>query len=187
MTRTGVLLPRSGDVTVNPVSGETVRWHLTSADTGGALVRAEFRVGEGGGMRNEHIHTVSEERFEVLAGRMVACVDGRERIVEAGERVALAPGVPHCWWNAGEGDLHFMLEVDPPGRFEETVVTLAALARAGHVGADGMPGLLTLAALARPWLDDAYLTTPPRFVQRAVFAVLDPIARLRGLPDLTTA
>jgi hypothetical protein len=44
----------------------------------------------------------------------------------------------------------------------------------------GLPNLLQLALFAREFEDVMYLTSPPRVVQKVLFGVLAPIARLLG-------
>ena len=55
------------------------------------------------------------------------------------------------------------------------------LAAAGRTDAKGRPGLLQASLIAREFDDTMRLTSPPRFVQRPLFAALAPLARRRGL------
>jgi mannose-6-phosphate isomerase-like protein (cupin superfamily) len=164
----------------NPVTGERVRWLLSSSESGGRLVRAEWWTRPGGGVTFEHIHAEAEERFEILAGRMAAHVGGRRIELGPGERVALPPGVPHSWWNGGGEELHFVLEIDPPGHFEESIETLFRLAREGRVKRDGSPPLLQMAVMAREFGLEAYPASPPLPLLRAAAALLAPIGRALG-------
>jgi mannose-6-phosphate isomerase-like protein (cupin superfamily) len=86
-------MARKGQIMENPVTGERFRWHLTEADTGGRLVRAEAWVNPGGGVRTEHFHPHSGERFEVLSGRMTLERGGEPHVLLGGDRTAVAPGV----------------------------------------------------------------------------------------------
>ena len=169
-----------GAILHNPTTGERVRWLLTSAESGGRLVRAEWWARPGGGVAFEHIHAEAEERFEVLSGRMAAEVGGRHIELGPGERASLPPGVPHRWWNAGGEELHFVLEIEPPGNFERAIETLFGLARQGRLRKDGSPGLLQMAVLARELGLEAYPSSPPLPVLRAATAVLAPIGRALG-------
>jgi hypothetical protein len=60
----------AGETIESPVAGERFKWHQTAADTGGRLVRHEGWVRPGGGVRLEHVHRHSEERFELLIETM---------------------------------------------------------------------------------------------------------------------
>jgi hypothetical protein len=52
------------------------------------------------------------------------------------------------------------------------------MAGEGRCNATGSPPFLQIAASARWW--DMYLAGPPVTLQRALFAALGPLARLRG-------
>lgn len=54
------------------------------------------------------------------------------------------------------------------------------LARRGELDEHGMPSLLRLAVLAPAFADEIRVVSPPWPVQRTAFALLAPIARLRG-------
>jgi mannose-6-phosphate isomerase-like protein (cupin superfamily) len=168
---------KAGDTVENPATGERFKWHQTAADTGGRLVRIEAWVRPGGGASTEHVHRRSEERFELLAGRMSLEVAGRRRMLSAGERGTVPAGVPHRWWNAGSEELHALVEVDPPLRFEQLIETTCRLAREGRVDRRGRPHLLELALTAREFEDEVYVTRPPLWLQRPVFFALAPLAR----------
>jgi mannose-6-phosphate isomerase-like protein (cupin superfamily) len=176
----GRAMTRTGDILHNPVTGERVKWHLRSADTDGKLVRAEWWARPGGGVTFEHVHRDAEERFEVLAGHLAAELDGKRVDVGPRERIALPAGIPHRWWNAGGEDLHFFLEIEPPGHFEQTIETLFGLARESRVKGDGSPDLLQLAVMARAFGFEAYPTSPPLPVLRAAATVLAPLGRALG-------
>lgn len=171
----------SGHIIENPVTGERVRWLVTAAETDGRYVRAEWWVRPGGGVRFEHIHRVSGESFEVLSGRLSGTLDGDSFELGPGEQRTLPPLVPHTWFNEGDEELHFVLEISPAGHFEETIETFFGLAREGRVGPDGMPGLLQTAVTVRAFGWEAYPTRPPLALLRAAATVLSPIGRLAGL------
>ncbi len=61
---------------------------------------------------------------------------------------------------------------------EEFFETFCALARDGRTDGDGVPSLLQIAVSAPHF--DIWLARPPIWVQRALFAVLAPVARLLG-------
>ena len=93
----------------------------------------------------------------------------------------IPPGTPHDWWNAGDVVTWVILEVEPGRRFEAMIRNLFGLARDGRTDNSGRPGLLQAALLAREFDDTIRFTSPPRTIQRPLFAALAPLARLRGL------
>ena len=72
------------------------------------------------------------------------------------------------------------VEVRPAARYEALIQNAFGLAQDGKVNRRGMPNLLQLAVLAREFDDVIRFTRPPRLVQRAVFGLLSPLARLLG-------
>jgi mannose-6-phosphate isomerase-like protein (cupin superfamily) len=173
-------MARQGQVIDNPASGERLKWHLTAADTDGRLARAEFWVRPGGAVPLPHVHRRSEERFEVISGVMGLERDGERGELTRGQRATVPAGVEHRWWNAGPDELHFMVELEPPLRFEQLIETAFRLARDGRTNAKGVPGLLQLAVIAREYRDEVQATAPPIWLQRALFTLLAPIGRALG-------
>lgn len=173
-------MTRTGDVIENPVTGERMTFLQTAAETGGELLRIDLQVAPGGFATAEHVHPGQEERLIVRSGALTLRRGGEERTFTAGEAATVPAGVPHVWWNAGEDELAVELEFRPAGRFDAFITTFFALAQLGRTDAKGMPNLLQVAVTAREYGDVIYPTSPPRPVQKALFAMLAPVARRLG-------
>lgn len=173
-------MSRAGDVVENPVTGERAVVRVGTEESGGERLVAELFVRPGGAVAGEHVHPMIEEWFTVLGGRVGFRIAGRESVAEIGERLYVRPGVAHDWWNAGEEVAHVIVEVSPGARFETAIVNLFGLAQDGKTNEKGMPNLLQAALFAREFEDVLYFTRPPRPVQKALFVVLAPVARLMG-------
>jgi hypothetical protein len=63
-------MAHAGQVLSNPVSGETIEFLQTAADTGGELLAIDLTLTPDGHVPGTHVHPVQEERFEVLSGTM---------------------------------------------------------------------------------------------------------------------
>ena len=61
---------RKGDVIENPVTGETVRFLQTAAETDGELVEIEVTIQPDGAVAAAHAHPYQSERFEVIEGTL---------------------------------------------------------------------------------------------------------------------
>lgn len=177
---------RVGDVIENPVTGETMTFLLTGSETAGELLRIDMNVRPGGFVAGEHVHPRQEERFQVASGQITLRIKGDERRYSAGEHITIPPGTPHVWWNSGSDDLRVVLEFRPARRFAEFITTFFAMARTGKTNQRGVPkNVLQLAVTFASYRDVIYGTSPPRAVQQALFAVLDPVGRLLGYrPDV---
>jgi len=179
----------AGDVIENPVTGEIMTFLLTGSETAGELLRIDMGVRPGGFATGEHVHPHQEERFQITAGEITLRIAGEERRYRAGDHVVIPPGTPHVWWNSGNQNLRVLLEFRPAGRFAEFITTYFAFARAGRTNKRGLPtDLLQLAVTFGAYRNVIYGTQPPMPIQRILFAVLVPIARLFGYrPDLPYA
>ena len=56
----------TGDMVVNPSTGERLIFRQTSADTGGRLVEVEAIITPDGACAGAHVHPNQEERFQVI-------------------------------------------------------------------------------------------------------------------------
>lgn len=173
-------MSRAGDVIENPVTGERAVVRVGTEESGGERLVAEVFVRPGGAVAGEHVHPAIEEWFTVLGGQVGFRLDGRESVAELGERLYVPPGMVHDWWNAGPEEARVIVEIMPAARFEVMISNLFGLAQDGKTNEKGMPRLLQAALFAREFEDVLYFATPPRAVQKALFAFLAPIARLLG-------
>ena len=167
-------------ISENPVTGERLRWHLRSCETGGRLARAEMWVRPGGGVFVEHLHPKSEERFEVVRGRMILELGHEARVLLGGERARVPCGSAHRWRNGGEEELHLYIEVHDPLGFDDMIDDAFAAARAGRTGRTGRLKLLPGAAFLRSHARAFRPTSPPVCVQRLIVPPLALAARLLG-------
>lgn len=146
---------------------------------------AHLTVRPHGAVAGEHVHPQIEERFVVIAGVLGTRLGGVERELRAGEEATVPPGTPHDWWNGGEDEASVLVEVSGPdeqaARFEAMIATIFGLANDGRTNAKGMPAPLQLALLAQEFDDVIRFTSPPRAVQKPLFAALGAVGRMRGL------
>jgi quercetin dioxygenase-like cupin family protein len=163
----------------NPRTGQHMRFLRTAADTDGALLRIETVNPPTGVAEPAHVHPRQESHAEVITGTLCFVVDGVQRGLRPGDAITIA-GVPHHFVNDGEEDAVAIQELRPALRTAEFFEVLFDLARRGELDEHGMPSLLRLAVLAPAFADEIRVVSPPWPVQRVAFALLAPIARLRG-------
>jgi mannose-6-phosphate isomerase-like protein (cupin superfamily) len=138
--------------------------------------------GTGGGNALLHIHPGADEHFAVKSGRIKIVVEGREQIVESGETAVVPRGKPHFFANAGDGAAELEIEFRPAQqqlRFFANFATLAAH-RTEWFSSKGDPKFLMIALVLHTYRDHLYLAGPPIFLQKFIFAMLAPLARLCG-------
>ena len=159
---------RSGDTIHNPVTGERITFHQTSADTNGQAVVIECTVQPDGFVAAAHLHPSQTERFNVIEGRLGMKVGRKKLLLERGDDAVVEPGTPHKFWNMGDEEVRFVCEVRPALQFESLLETMFALAADGKTNKKGMPNPFRLAVIAPAWL------------QRAGLALGAPLGRLFG-------
>ncbi len=169
----------------NPVTGQTMIFLETGETTNGEVFRAEGIFQPGGFAGPLHLHPFQEERFEVTQGTAGFKVGGKQLQLNPGEAIVVPAGKKHTFWNAGSSQTHVVMEFRPAlpstRRFYEYFF---GMAQAGLTGKDGMPNMWRIALQANEFSDHVRLASPPWMVQRAVFALLRPIARLLGYKPL---
>jgi mannose-6-phosphate isomerase-like protein (cupin superfamily) len=138
--------------------------------------------GSGGGNALLHVHPRAEERFVVTSGRIKVVVEGTEHVAGSGEDAVVPKGKPHYFVNAWDGDTAFTVEFRPA---QQHLLFFANFARltTEHpewFSARGDPDFLLIAASLDMFRDHTYLARPPIFVQKLLFALLAPFARMVG-------
>jgi len=171
-------MARSGDVIERPVLKDRIVFRRTARDTNGELLELDDFAAPWNLPPVVHMHARQEEVLEVIAGEMLAIVRGREERFGPGQRLVVPPGTPHTWRNAGAVELHVRATFRPALHSEQFFETVFGLAREGKTDAAGAPPFLQLMAWMREY--EVFVPSPPPPLQRALGAVLRPLARMRG-------
>jgi quercetin dioxygenase-like cupin family protein len=172
-------MAKAGDELLNSVTGLRTVFRKTAQETSGELLQVDW-IGEPGWTTGpDHVHPRQEERFEVLSGRLGLRVGGVERVHSAGDVVVAPAGAPHAAWNAGDGEVHVLVDFRLALRTERAFETLAGLARDGKTNGAGAPrNPLLLALVLREFEDEIYFVRPPLAIQRVIFGVLAKVGWL---------
>jgi mannose-6-phosphate isomerase-like protein (cupin superfamily) len=171
----------SGDRIENPVTGQSIVFRRTSAETLGEVSEFDGFFVPGGFAGPEHVHPIQDERFAVISGVAGFLVRGEKTVLGLGEVLDVPRGMRHTFWNEGPDELQVRMAFQPGTASTERFYEMFFRAgREGRVDRHGMPNLFLIALLAPEFADHARLASPPWWVQRAVFALLRPVARLLG-------
>jgi quercetin dioxygenase-like cupin family protein len=178
--RGGTEVFHAGDQIENPVTGERLIFHETSAETNGERVVFETIVQPGGFVAAAHVHPFQRERFEALAGTL-GMRRGKEKVeLGPGDVVTVEPGIAHKFWNAGDDEARFVCTVTPALQFERLIATMYTLAAAGKTNKKGMPNPVRLAVIANHHFDDVRLPTIPQKLQKLGLVLGAPVGKLVG-------
>jgi len=169
-----------GEVWENPTTREYARILELPYDNPERRVAAELIARAGARVVGEHRHPGLVECFTVLEGELTMTRCGQMSTLRQGDTALIEPNVWHDWWNASDRDTRVRVDVTPGERFGHMIETLFGLARLGYTNAKGMPDPLQLSLIVREFSDVIVFRSPPLVVQRALFGILAPIARLRG-------
>jgi quercetin dioxygenase-like cupin family protein len=132
-------MAKAGDELLNPVTGLRTMFRKTAEETSGELLQVDW-IGEPSWTTGpDHVHPRQEERFEVLSGRLGLRADGIERVHGVGDVIVVSAGSPHAACNAGDDEVHVLVDFRPALRTERAFETLAGLAREGKTNRAGPP------------------------------------------------
>jgi len=124
-------MAKAGDELLNPVTGLRTVFRKTAEETSGELLQVDW-IGEPKWTTGpDHVHPRQEERFEVLSGKLGLRVGGVERVHRAGDVIVALADAPHAAWNAGDDEVHVLVDFRPALRTETAFEALAGLARDG--------------------------------------------------------
>jgi len=171
---------RPGEVLTNRVTGETLIFHRTAAESNGESVLVETIVRPGGFVAAAHVHPDQSERFEILDGLVELRIGDETQIVESGDVAVVPPKTPHRFRNVGDVDARFLCEIRPALQFESLIETMFTLADEGKTNRRGLPNPFRLAVIADAHFDTVRLPSPPAFLQRAALAAVAPLGRILG-------
>lgn len=115
---------------------------LPGEQTGGAYSVVEHPMEPGALAAPPHAHANEDEVSYVVEGRVGVWMDGEESVAEAGSYIVKPRGVPHTFWNAGEG-WALIVEIISPAGLEVYFEELGQILAEG-----GEPDFGRIAALA---------------------------------------
>ena len=123
-----------------------------------------------------HVHVDQDECIEVVSGRCSAIEDSKRLTLGPGERVVLARGLRHRWWNAGDEPLVLKGTMEPAGDFDEFAAGLFAILNAS---ASGRPSIFHVAHLSLR-CPNQRISPAPAWVDRIVFRIIVAIGTAVG-------
>ncbi len=167
-------------VVTNPITGQSIKFIQTSRDTQGLLLEMESTYQPHSTEPMSHFHPHQGEHFKVLSGSICVRLNGELRVLNAGDTLEIPPKQVHSMWNQSEEKAVVNWQVQPALDTEYFLEMGMGLAQAGKVKADGMPNLLQSIVLVNSFKQVYRLAKPGPMVQKIVFSILAPLARLMG-------
>jgi mannose-6-phosphate isomerase-like protein (cupin superfamily) len=163
----------------NPVTHERFTFLKTAEETEGKSTEFECAVTPGGAILPAHVHARQEERFTVISGTLGVMLGGKNQKLYPGQSISLPQRIKHQWWNAGDHEVCFRVEILPTCNFEAVVEAAVGLAREGKLGKNGMPrNPFIMAGMGR--LAECYLPGIPIWIQKPMLAIGSSIGLALG-------
>lgn len=168
---------------VNAFNGETFVFSCNASDS--TIARFDVVLtqgGSGGGNALVHVHPGASETFSVRSGRLAIVMGGVEHFAEAGQSITIPAGTPHHFRNADAGVTEATVTFSPAQqhlRFFKNFATLVEK-HPDWFSAKGDPHLLLIALVLHAYRGHLYLAGVPVVLQKLLFGILAPLARLRG-------
>lgn len=164
----------------NPVTGQSIRFLQTSCDTEGQLLEMESSFAPHSIEPVEHYHPKQHETFTILEGSLAVRIRGQVKVLTAGDVLHIPAKTSHAMWNAGNTKTVVNWKVQPALCTEYFLETGMGLATQGKVDKRGLPCILQAALLARGYKHVFRLAKPSYFLQKMIFGVLSPLAKMKG-------
>jgi quercetin dioxygenase-like cupin family protein len=150
-----------------------IKFLETTAETDGALHAQEARYIPHSQLPPYHCHPNQDERFQIIEGGLEFTISGDQRVVRAGDEIAIPRGAYHQARNPFDAPAIVRWETRPAMRSAELYRDLYA-ATARH---RGRPPLHEAAAILREYRHEFRLARPPVLIQRIVFGCLAPFGK----------
>ncbi|HEX9961909.1 MAG TPA: cupin domain-containing protein [Pyrinomonadaceae bacterium] len=170
--------PREGQAFVSKSEG--FRQNLLKRENG--LVWSELTLEPRAAGPPEHIHTTFPEKFIVAEGTLSLLVNGEKKILRPGESLLITPGTPHKPFNQTDSPVIVRGPLTPeygiPEQFSVFLSQAYGFFDESESNSQPPKALLQMSRFSPKY--DSWLASPPVFLQKILFFVIGPTARLLG-------
>lgn len=169
-----------GKIIKNKVTGQQIEFKRSSADTNGQLLEMETTYLGNSIEPVPHYHPFQEEEFTVLKGQVKVRMHGKVIVLKVDEKLFIPPKQVHSMWNDTDQMTVLNWKVSPALDTEYFLENAFGLANDGRTSSKGVPNLWQTSLLVPRFQNVFRITKPPFWVQKLVFFIMRPIARLIG-------
>ena len=169
-----------GDTIVNIRTGQQMTFIKTWAETSGTQLKIECISPITSAREKLHYHPYQENQFTVTKGHLLFTIDGKEQLASVCDIISIPKNVPHSFYNSGNEDAHYVQEFFPALKIDSLFETFFVLAREGKLNKSDSPNIFRTALILLHFENEIRLAQPNWMLQKVVFMLLAPIARLMG-------
>lgn len=172
------MIPAMRSITLKK-QGETLVFPQEVTAPEGVLLAA-LHLAPGAKGPEPHAHMLQEETFTVTQGRLIVTMDGQEHVLEVGQSATVKQDQVHTFRN-GHADqpMKATVRVEPALHLEWMLHEMATSAARNGGDWKSLP-LLEAGYVLHELRAEYRLAGIPRFIQRALFALLHGLARRTG-------
>jgi quercetin dioxygenase-like cupin family protein len=171
---------KKGDTIVNDRTGQKVTFLETWAETNGTQLKIKCISPVTPEREKLHYHPYQENRSTRTQGQLLFNIAGKEQFASVGDIIAIPKNVPHGFYNAGRFEAHYVQEFFPALKIDSLFETFFVLAGEGKLNKNGAPNMFRTALTLVNFQKEIRLAHPPWVLQKMIFKLLAPIARLIG-------
>jgi quercetin dioxygenase-like cupin family protein len=176
-------LPPVGTRIRNHFNGET--FIFTHVDDRADEVQFQVHLERGGmltGTGRQHLHPNADEEFIVETGMLRIMIAGEWKMLGPGESLVVERGTPHLFRNGHDGETLFTAKFRPANDFLRMFLNMSmnTANNPSWYDAKGEPPLVLQAMALHAFRGHAYGHGIPIWFQKLLFALLSPVARLKG-------
>ncbi|GAB3920866.1 cupin domain-containing protein [Larkinella terrae] len=164
----------------NPKTGQTIQFVKTRADTNGRYLELISTYESHSKEPIPHYHPRQDEYFEVLQGELSVRLKGKLTTLQPGDTIHIERNTVHSMWNGTAEKTVISWKTVPAMDTEYLLELNTGLANDDKTNADGVPDLLQVALMMNHYDHVFRVAKPPFFVQKVIFGILTPFARLLG-------
>jgi len=172
-------MPTKGQIITDPTNGDSYEFLETAMDTNGERITVKTMLKSKGQVVPKHFHVLQDETFEVISGRLTVLLEGKTKVISAGEKITLPKNIPHNHYNDEDRPVTYLHSVTPALDFDYLIENLVGLAADGK-SKNGKYGLVQELVTLKYLDSKSYLAGMPIGVQKVLMNTVAPIGRLFG-------
>lgn len=172
-------MPKKGQILKDPETENSFEFLETSESTDAARVCIKMCVMSNGKLVPDHLHTLQDEHFEVLSGKLTVFQNERKTVLHPGEKILLPRNKPHNHYNGHHEPVIFIQTVEPALDFDYLIENRVGLSRDGKIK-KGKVNILQELVNLHYFESKSYLANVPVNLQKKIAKIVGPIARKLG-------
>lgn len=172
-------MPVKGQILEIPQTGDVFQYLETSKDTNGERMTLKQTIKAKGHLYPNHLHTLQDEDFEVLDGKLTIWLDGKTKTILKGEKITLPRHIPHNHFNNDDEPVTFIQTVYPALDFEYLLENIICLTIDGKM-VKGKASMVQQLVTLRYLDSKTFLPRIPIVLQKMLMNIVGPVGRLFG-------